>query len=171
MREQQASENTHLASQRMSMLLHWARLSSIWRDNFNQHATPSVSGSNSEPPLAASWESLFSSWPPECVTTLSHDISLPFMTHWTRQCIHFMCSVSNEAILFAKAIAVTMETEEAATVAKKTVYGTKTSRIRKVDSWKQISFTCIWRTSYALGSGQRKRFPYRNLSTMWKDRP
>ena len=53
----------------------------------------------------------------------------------------FMCSVSNEAVLkalfkykeeeltFAKAIAVAMETEEAAKVAKETVYGTKTSPV------------------------------------------
>ena len=51
----------------------------------------------------------------------------------------FMCSVRNEAILkslfkikdgdltFAKAIAVAMETEEAAKVAKETVYGSKTN--------------------------------------------
>ena len=50
--------------------------------------------------------------------------------------ICFMCSVSNEAVLkykeeeltFAKAIAVAMETEEAAKVAKETVYGTKVLR-------------------------------------------
>ena len=58
----------------------------------------------------------------------------------------FMCSVSNEAVLkalfkfkeeeltFAKAIAVAMETEEAAKVAKETVYGTKASAVCKVDS-------------------------------------
>ena len=58
----------------------------------------------------------------------------------------FMCSVSNEAVLkalfkfkeeeltFAKAIAVAMETEEAAKVAKETVYGTKASAVGKVDS-------------------------------------
>ena len=57
----------------------------------------------------------------------------------------FMCSVSNEAVLkalfkykeeeltFAKAIAVAMETEEAAKVAKETVYGTKASPVYKVD--------------------------------------
>eukprot|EP00731_Ephydatia_muelleri_P037083 Em0393g2a len=56
-----------------------------------------------------------------------------------------MCSVSNEAVLkalfkykeeeltFAKTIAVAMETEEAAKVAKETVYGTKTSPVHKVD--------------------------------------
>ena len=57
----------------------------------------------------------------------------------------FMCSVSNEAVLkallkfkeeltFAKAIAVAMETEEAAKVAKETVYGTKANAVCKVDS-------------------------------------
>ena len=57
----------------------------------------------------------------------------------------FMCSVSNEAVLkalfkykeeeltFAKSIAVAMETEEAAKVAKETVYGTKASPVYKVD--------------------------------------
>ena len=57
----------------------------------------------------------------------------------------FMCSVSNEAVVkalfkykeeeltFAKTIAVAMETEEAAKVAKETVYGTKTSPVHKVD--------------------------------------
>eukprot|EP00731_Ephydatia_muelleri_P034216 Em0051g8a len=57
----------------------------------------------------------------------------------------FMCSVSNEAVLkalfkykedeltFAKAIAVATETEEAAKVAKETVYGTKTTPVHKVD--------------------------------------
>ena len=58
----------------------------------------------------------------------------------------FMCSVSNEAVLkalfkfkeeeltFAKAIAVAMETEEAAKVSKETVYGAKASAVGKVDS-------------------------------------
>ena len=58
----------------------------------------------------------------------------------------FMCSISNEAVLkalfkfkeeeltFAKAIAVAMETEEAAKVAKETVYGMKASAVCKVNS-------------------------------------
>ena len=51
----------------------------------------------------------------------------------------FMCSISNEAVLkslfkikdltFARAIAVAVETEEAAKVAKETVYGSKPSSI------------------------------------------
>ena len=56
-----------------------------------------------------------------------------------------MCSVSNDPVLkalfkykeeelsFAKAIAVAMETEEAAMVAKETVYGTKACPVHKVD--------------------------------------
>ena len=60
----------------------------------------------------------------------------------------FMCSVRNEAVLkglfkikdgdltFAKAIAVAMETEEAAKVAKETVYGSKTNDIHLVQTSK-----------------------------------
>ena len=60
----------------------------------------------------------------------------------------FICSVNNEAVLkalfrikdyeltFAKAIAVANETEDAARVAKETVYGSRDMEVHKINSWK-----------------------------------
>ena len=64
--------------------------------------------------------------------------------------IRFICSINNEAVLkalfkinadewtFTRAIKVTTETEDAAKVAKKTVFGSIPKRVQKVKSFLQI---------------------------------
>ena len=84
----------------------------------------------------------------ESVRSLSRAILRPLIKDPLEEAMRtrFMCSVSNEAVLkalfkfkeeeltFAKAIAVAMETEEAAKLAKETVYGLKASAVCKLDS-------------------------------------
>eukprot|EP00731_Ephydatia_muelleri_P003526 Em0001g3526a len=83
----------------------------------------------------------------------------------------FMCSVSNEAVLkalfkykeeeltFAKTIAVAMETEEAAKVAKETVYGTKTSPVHKVDYMRRSRSPDSGENPTSYARDKRRDFP------------
>ena len=78
----------------------------------------------------------FSSWPRGFTRTPSHAISFSIKDPLDEAMrTRFMCSVNNEAVLkalfkvkdveltFAKAISVVVETEDAAKVAKETLYG------------------------------------------------
>lgn len=89
------------------------------------------------------------------------------MTRWTRQCVHVSCA-RNEAVLkalfkykeeeltFAKAITVAMKTEEAAKVAKETMYGTKTSPVHKVDQREDLSLQTRRETLHTMPEAKRE---------------
>eukprot|EP00731_Ephydatia_muelleri_P030921 Em0022g435a len=78
--------------------------------------------------MSRNLENPFRSWLLEFATTWSRAIFLPLKT-----LLKALFKYKEDELTFAKAIAVATETEEAAKVAKETVYGTKTTPVHKVD--------------------------------------
>ena len=98
---------------------------------------------------------LFWNWPLVFDKLPLPAISLQLRTHWTKHCVPASCSINNEAVLkalfkvkdkeltFSRAIEIAVETEDAAKVAKETVFGLNPQPVSKVNVQKLKSKSAV----------------------------